>query len=253
MEPITDTSLTLPGLVDALRELLAEGYAGTRSGRVRDLPDARTIRWYQTLGLVDRPAHFRGRTALFGRRHLLQLSAIKKLQAADFPLADVQRGLAGKNDAELARCAGLSLKQVDQQLKKIAAVIATRRDNVLAAALSAGPPDIASDTAPEREPGAFWKARPAEPQLASTASPPAPLPVASAAADLQSEPVGPGVMLLWTGRKLSAVEQERLKSLSAPLVVFLASCTPGTQVSGSKASGNKVPADRPTKPKGVRR
>ena len=80
MEPTNDTSLTLPDLVDALRELLAEGYSGTRSGRVRDLPDARTIRWYQTLGLVDRPAHFRGRTALFGRRHLLQLAAIKKLQ-----------------------------------------------------------------------------------------------------------------------------------------------------------------------------
>ena len=252
MEPITDISLTLPDLVEALRELLAEGYSGTRSGRVRDLPDARTIRWYQTLGLVDRPAHFRGRTALFGRRHLLQLAAIKKLQAADFPLADVQRGLAGKNDAELARCAGLSLKQVDQQLKKIAVAIASRRDDVLAAALSAGPPDIASDTALEREPGAFWKARPAEPQLAIAALSPAPLP-ASAAAELQSEPVGPGVMLLWTGRKLSAAEQARLKSLSAPLVAFLASCTPGIQVSGSKASGNKVPADRPTKPKGVRR
>ena len=252
MEPTNDTSLTLPDLVDALRQLLAEGYSGTRSGRVRDLPDARTIRWYQTLGLVDRPAHFRGRTALFGRRHLLQLAAIKKLQAADFPLADVQRGLAGKNDAELARCAGLSLKQVDQQLKKIAAAIATRRDDVLTAALSAGPPDIASDTAPEREPGAFWKARPAEPQLATAALSPAPL-QASAAAELQSEPVGPGVMLLWTGRKLSAVEQERLKSLSAPLVAFLASCTPGTQASGSKTSGSEVPADRPTKPKGVRR
>ena len=253
MEPTNDISLTLPDLVEALRELLADGYSGTRSGRVRDLPDARTIRWYQTLGLVDRPAHFRGRTALFGRRHLLQLAAIKKLQAADFPLADVQRGLAGKNDAELARCAGLSLKQVDQQLKKIAAAIATRRDDVLAAALSSGPPDIASDTALEREPGAFWKTRPTEPHLAAAASFTAPLPVASSATELQSEPVGPGVMLLWTGRKLSAVEQERLKSLSAPLVAFLASCTPGIQVSGSKASGSEVPADRPTKPKGVRR
>ena len=61
------------------------------------------------------------------------------------------------------------------------------------------------------------------------------------------------LLLLWTGRKLSAVEQERLKSLSAPLVAFLASCTPGTQASGSKTSGSEVPADRPTKPKGVRR
>jgi hypothetical protein len=59
--------LTLSELVEALPGLLASGYDGARSGRVRDLPDARTIRWYQTLGMVDRPSAFRGRTALYGR------------------------------------------------------------------------------------------------------------------------------------------------------------------------------------------
>ena len=69
--------LTLPELVEALPRLLATGYDGARSGRVRDLPDARTVRWYQTLGMVDRPTAFRGRAALYGRHHLLQLAAIK--------------------------------------------------------------------------------------------------------------------------------------------------------------------------------
>ena len=45
------------------------------------VPDARTIRYYATLGLIDRPEAFRGRTALYGARHLSQLVAIKRLQA----------------------------------------------------------------------------------------------------------------------------------------------------------------------------
>ncbi|MHB1559516.1 MAG: MerR family transcriptional regulator [Isosphaeraceae bacterium] len=83
-------------------EALARGYYGAASGRVRDVPDRRTIRYYTTLGLVDRPAEMRGRTALYGRRHLLQLVAIKKLQASGRTLVEVQERLAGRTDAELA-------------------------------------------------------------------------------------------------------------------------------------------------------
>ena len=39
---------------------LAADYAGQANGRVRDVPDARTIRYYTTLGLIDRPAAMRG-------------------------------------------------------------------------------------------------------------------------------------------------------------------------------------------------
>jgi 3-dehydroquinate dehydratase len=88
--------VTLPELVEAMPVALASGYGGVRSGRTRDLPDTRTVRWYQTLGMVDRPAAFRGRTALYGRRHLLQLAAIKKLQSSGLPLADIQRALIAR-------------------------------------------------------------------------------------------------------------------------------------------------------------
>src|SRR5205823_13215113 len=60
-------------LHDAL-PILAADYAGVNNGRVRDVPDRRTVRFYTTLGLIDRPAALRGRTALYGRRHLLQLA-----------------------------------------------------------------------------------------------------------------------------------------------------------------------------------
>jgi DNA-binding transcriptional MerR regulator len=99
--------------IEQLREAVAtalegEGYDGPPNGRVRDVPDQRTIRYYTTLGLIDRASEMRGRTALYGARHLLQLVAIKKLQAKGQTLAEVQRALAGQTNAVLERLAGMS-------------------------------------------------------------------------------------------------------------------------------------------------
>ena len=69
------------------------------------MPDLRTIRYYTTLGLLDRPAAMRGRTALYGPRHLLQLVAIKRLQARGLSLAAVQERVVGLSDAALRRLA----------------------------------------------------------------------------------------------------------------------------------------------------
>ena len=91
----------------AVAEALAEGYEGAPSGRVRDVPDERTIRYYTTLGLIDRASLMRGRTAYYDRRHLLQLVAIKKLQAQGQSLAEVQEAIVGQPLAALARLAGL--------------------------------------------------------------------------------------------------------------------------------------------------
>src|SRR5437899_2069951 len=69
-------------------------------GRVSAAPDARTVRYYTTLGLLDRP-RIEGRQARYAERHLLQLLAIKALQAFDLPLAEIQQRLYGRSDAEL--------------------------------------------------------------------------------------------------------------------------------------------------------
>ncbi|MFB9358203.1 MerR family transcriptional regulator [Actinoplanes nipponensis] len=92
-------------LVDRVRRALADEYPGAPNGRVRDVPDRRAIRWYTTTGLVDRPAGMRGRTALYGPRHLLQLVALKRRQAQGHTLAAIQAELAGAGDAELAAVA----------------------------------------------------------------------------------------------------------------------------------------------------
>lgn len=93
---------TMDELVERVRLALAGEYPGAPNGRVRDLPDRRAIRWYTTTGLVDRPAGMRGRTALYQRRHLLQLVALKRRQAQGRTLAEIQAELSGASDEALA-------------------------------------------------------------------------------------------------------------------------------------------------------
>src|SRR5580765_6596611 len=89
---------TLNELCTQVALALSTDYAGAPNDRVRDVPDRRTVRYYTTLGLIDRPAEMRGRTALYGRRHLLQLVAIKRLQANGLSLHEVQQRLLGQSD-----------------------------------------------------------------------------------------------------------------------------------------------------------
>jgi DNA-binding transcriptional MerR regulator len=98
---------TLDELAERVDAALAVDYQGPPSGRVRAVPDRRAIRWYTTIGLIDRPVAHRGRTALYGPRHLLQLVAVKRLQAKGLPLVAIQRELAGATDAQLAGVARL--------------------------------------------------------------------------------------------------------------------------------------------------
>jgi DNA-binding transcriptional MerR regulator len=98
---------TLDELAERVDLALAVDYHGQPSGRVRAVPDRRAIRWYTTIGLIDRPVAHRGRTALYGPRHLLQLVAVKRLQAKGLPLVAIQQELAGATDGQLARVARL--------------------------------------------------------------------------------------------------------------------------------------------------
>jgi hypothetical protein len=98
---------TLDQLTEQVEAALSVDYPGAPSGRVRSVPDRRAIRWYTTIGLVDRPASTRGRTALYAERHLLQLVAIKRLQAAGRSLADIQAELAGIPESTLRLLARL--------------------------------------------------------------------------------------------------------------------------------------------------
>lgn len=79
------------------------------SKRVTWTPTPRLIRYYTTLGLLDRPAGFQGRTALYGPRHLLQVLAVKRLQGDGKTLDEIQPLLLNRSDESLATFLGLTL------------------------------------------------------------------------------------------------------------------------------------------------
>ncbi|MEU8385521.1 MerR family transcriptional regulator [Streptosporangium sp. NPDC048865] len=77
------------------------------NGRVRDMPNERLVRWYSTIGLLDPPLARRGRVAVYGRRHLLQIVAVKRRQSDGRTIAEIQAELAGATDQALESIAGL--------------------------------------------------------------------------------------------------------------------------------------------------
>ena len=97
-----EPTLTLEELSIEVARLLEEKalLAAQADGRVAAAPDARTVRYYGTLGLVDRPSIVE-REARYGRRHVLQLVAVKALQARGLPLAEIQARLYGRSNSEL--------------------------------------------------------------------------------------------------------------------------------------------------------
>ena len=98
----TEPALTLEELSAEVGRLLEEKalMEAQADGRVAAAPDARTVRYYGTLGLVDRPSIV-DREARYGRRHVLQLVAVKALQARGLPLAGIQEQLYGRSNSEL--------------------------------------------------------------------------------------------------------------------------------------------------------
>ena len=173
---------------------LAVDYEGQSDRRVRDVPDRRTIRYYTTLGLIDRAAVMRGRTAYYGRRHLLQLVAIKRLQARGLTLAELQQRLLGLSNAALEELARL-------------------------------PPDVeatpggSGTTTPEPSSRAadFWKAEPAEPtEPAPNTDRPSRL------IDLQGIRLDDGVTLLLSpARPVEPDDLEAIRAVTAPLLKLL--------------------------------
>jgi len=97
---------TLTELVAAAATRIA-ALPAPKNGQVRAIPDERTVRYYATLGLLDRPAMMRGRTALYGARHAAQVVAIKRLQTMGRSLAEIQQLWPTLDDAALERMSGV--------------------------------------------------------------------------------------------------------------------------------------------------
>ncbi|WP_412735005.1 MerR family transcriptional regulator [Krasilnikovia sp. MM14-A1259] len=194
---------TMDELVERVRLALAAQYPGAPNGRIRDLPDRRAIRWYATTGLVDRPAAMRGRTALYGPRHLLQLVAVKRRQAAGLSLAQIQAELAGAGDAQLA------------EIARIPADLLTT---------------AAAPTAADTPRARFWADAPAPP----TSAPPAPAPPAPASAPRAPASASPAPA------PSASAPPGAAPSMSAPPMPAPVPAAPGTPVAAVALGGGAV-------------
>ena len=99
--PTPDATFELDALCAEAAALLRRTGALATDARIRELPDARTVRFYQSLGLLDRPLRYEGRRALYGWRHVLQMVCVKLLQAQGLSLAQAQTALAQATTAQL--------------------------------------------------------------------------------------------------------------------------------------------------------
>ncbi|MFN9077446.1 MAG: helix-turn-helix domain-containing protein, partial [bacterium] len=83
-------------------QLLEARHVVMRDGRAGDRVDARTIRFYQTLGIVPKPA-YEGRRAIYERDHLVRVVSAKALQAEGYSLAQIQGALPMRKTDELTQ------------------------------------------------------------------------------------------------------------------------------------------------------
>jgi DNA-binding transcriptional MerR regulator len=118
--------LTLDELANEVQTMLGgRGLLEAQAdGRISPAPDPRTVRYYTTLGLLDRP-EIVAREARYGRRHVLQLCAIKSMQAAGLPLADIQARLYAKTDSELEAFIASVSETRRQRSRQVHAIIWT--------------------------------------------------------------------------------------------------------------------------------
>jgi DNA-binding transcriptional MerR regulator len=94
LDPYRQQEHTLGALTEAAQAVLAHAPA-PGDGRIARFPDERTVRYYQSLGLIDRPLRYEGKEAIYGYQHLLRVVAVKLLQHQGLSLAQVQAALAG--------------------------------------------------------------------------------------------------------------------------------------------------------------
>lgn len=168
--------------------LSAEGEA-SGDGRVRPHPDGRTLRYYTTIGLLDRP-YRKGRTGTYGRRHLLQVLAIKRLQAEGASLAEVQSHLVGLTNRELERIA--------------------KPPSDLPSTAAAAPVAAESPAEPILRRG-FWSVVPEIGEFNTTPH----------SGRLSALRLADGAVLLLSGNELSAAEQKELEQAAKPLLKIL--------------------------------
>lgn len=217
--------------IDRLARLAAAALADASptqpNGRIREVPDVRTIRWYTSIGLLGRPAAMRGRTALYDRSHLAQLVAIKRLQADGLTVAAVQERLLGAQESAIEAIAMLPA-DLDALIAEVDAV-----DVPVPTSPRASPQTQRTQRTQTEARKRFWVTAPA-PSAAAESAPVPDSPATSAdttSTDATSADAAPPVhgirlgsgvtLLLPSGRVPEAAERAAIAEAARPLLDLL--------------------------------
>lgn len=189
--------MSIEDLASALADRVAAAGLVVADGRVEKVPSERTVRYYGSRGLLDPPVSHSAGRALYGERHLLQLLAIKRLQARGLSLPLIQPRLAGLSERALRAIAEGTAEEAD-------GIDPGRPVNGATHSRSAGAAR-----------GSFWADAPAAPGAQR-----APEPVAlSLVAALG---LGPGVALFIPADRVpETIDRHDLQRAAAPLLAYL--------------------------------
>ena len=88
-------------LADEAARLVGRFVPRQERGSVTELPDERMVRYYSSGGLISPPESRQGTAAVYGYLHLLQLLAIKRLQAEHLPIKKIKELVEDKTEREL--------------------------------------------------------------------------------------------------------------------------------------------------------
>lgn len=189
---------TLKELQERVESALILDYDQPMNRQANSIPNERALRYYTTIGLLERPAEMRGRTALYSWRHLLQVVAIKRLQAQGLSLIDVQQRLSGRPDSALAAIA--RLPEMPSQ-KDLEARITPKEDKK-------------AKPSPRKQ--TFWTL--SGDGLSHTPTHSESDVSSRSFTDLQNLQLNHNLMLIWTGNTASNDDLAALKQAAKPLV-----------------------------------
>jgi DNA-binding transcriptional MerR regulator len=105
----------LPEFALAGERILAQLDLEQERGTVTSVPDERTIRYYLAEGLIETPEERQGTASVFGYMNLLQLVAVKKLQAEHLPIRKIRELVSGRSEQELEALLGISSPSTERR------------------------------------------------------------------------------------------------------------------------------------------
>src|SRR4029079_1429863 len=112
----------LPEFADVCGRIVSDLDLEQERGTVSVVPDQRTIRYYLAEGLIQASDEKQGTASVFSYLNLLQVVAVKKLQAEHFPIRKIRELVSGKGEEELESLIGIgnhtSKKVADNDAKR---------------------------------------------------------------------------------------------------------------------------------------